>query len=89
LRPASQIAAHLGDATRDQIGAQLDRDCATVLLGMLDRGLVEKVDTGSAAVNLYRATAKAIAATGHDSLTSLQRFPADACAAAPAAEPGA
>jgi hypothetical protein len=56
---------------------------------MLDRGLVEKVGTGSPAVNLNRVTAKAIAATGYDSLTSFQRFPADACAAAPAAEPGA
>jgi hypothetical protein len=88
-RPVSQIAAHLGDATRGQIGAQLDRDCATVLRGMLDRGLVEKAGTGFLALNLYRATARAIAATGHDSLTSFQRFPADACAAAPAAEPGA
>jgi hypothetical protein len=58
-----------------EIGAQLDRDCETVLRGMLDRGLVEKVDTGSPAVNPYRVTAKAIAATGHDSLTSLQRSP--------------
>ncbi len=67
------VIAHLGVATRGQIEARLGRDCETVV----DRGLVEKVDTGSPAVNHYRVTTTAIAATGHADLASLRAFLAD------------
>jgi chromosome segregation and condensation protein ScpB len=76
------VVAHLGVATRGQVEAQLERDCETVLRRLLDRGLVEKVDTGSLAVNHYRVTTKAIAATGHDSLASLRMFLAQSLVAA-------
>jgi chromosome segregation and condensation protein ScpB len=68
------VVAHLGIATRSQVEAHLGRDCETVLRRLLDRGLVEKVDTGSPAVNHYRVTARAIAASGHDSLASLREY---------------
>jgi chromosome segregation and condensation protein ScpB len=68
------VVAHLGVATGGQVEAQLGRDCETALWRMLDRELVEKVDTGSPAVNHYRVTTKAIAATGHPDLGSLRAF---------------
>jgi chromosome segregation and condensation protein ScpB len=68
------LMAHFGVATRGQIEAHLDRDCETVLRRMLDRGLVEKVDTGKGVINHYRVTTRAIAATGHDNLASLRAF---------------
>jgi hypothetical protein len=45
-----------------------------VLRRLLDRGLLEKVDSGSPGVNHYRVTTTAIAATGYDSLASLRAF---------------
>lgn len=75
------IVAHLGVATRADVESRRGEDCETVVRRMLDRGLLEKVPGGSAAVNRYRVTAGAISATGHASLESLQRFLADAVAA--------
>ena len=46
----------------------------TVVRRLVDRGLVEKVDTGSPAVNHYRVTTTAIAATGRATLEVLRRF---------------
>jgi chromosome segregation and condensation protein ScpB/DNA-binding XRE family transcriptional regulator len=71
------VVAHLGAATRGQVEARLGRDCETVLRRMLDRGVIEKVDTGSPAINHYRVTTKAIAATGHADLASLRGFLAE------------
>ena len=68
------VVAHLGVATRSQVEGQLGRECETVLRRMLDRQLLEKVDTGSPAINHYRVTTNAVAATGHADLASLRAF---------------
>jgi chromosome segregation and condensation protein ScpB len=68
------LVAHLGVATRAQLETQLGHDCEPIIRRLLGRGLVEKVDTRKGAIKGYRVTAKAIAATGHDNLASLQGF---------------
>lgn len=84
--------AHLGLATRTQVEQFLGgRDCELLLRRLVGRGVLERVvrdpDMVGAPV-LYRVTAAAIAATGHSSLESLQRYLAEAVAVADEAVPG-
>jgi chromosome segregation and condensation protein ScpB len=86
------IVAHLGTAVRSQIEAMFGRDCELLLQRLTDRGYLARVakDRGaSGAPYVYRVTAAAIAATGHDTLVSLQRFLAGSLAAHPEVEAGA
>jgi transcriptional regulator with XRE-family HTH domain len=74
------IVAHLGTAVRPQIEAMFGRDCELLLQRLTDRGYLERISKDHGAVgspHVYRVTAVAIAATGHDTLASLQRFLAD------------
>ncbi len=74
------IVAHLGTAVRSKIEEMFGRDCELLLRRLVERGYLERVtnDRGAAgAPTVYRVTAAAIAATGHPSLASLQRYLAD------------
>ena len=78
------IVAHLGTAVRSKIEEMFGRDCELLLRRLVERGYLERVTKDRDAVGaptVYRVTAAAIAATGHSTLASLQRYLADSLAA--------
>ena len=85
------IVAHYGTAVRSQIEPMFGgRNCELLLGRLVDRGYLERVTRDHAAVGaptVYRVTSAAIAATGHSSLASLQRFLADSLVGTTAAAP--
>ncbi len=78
------IVAHLGTAVRSKIEEMFGRDCELLLRRLAERGHLERVTNDRGAVGaptVYRVTAAAIAATGHSSVASLQRYLADSLGA--------
>jgi segregation and condensation protein B len=78
------IVAYLGTATRRQIESIRGEDSETLLRRLVERGFLERVQDEAAlgAPNVYRVSAKALAAIGYHDPESLQTFVADVVDAA-------
>jgi chromosome segregation and condensation protein ScpB len=70
------LVAYHGVATRRDIESMRGEDSESLLRRLVERGLLHKAadDASPGGPNVYRVTAKALAATGHVSLESLQAY---------------